>query len=1070
MSCHPVPVLAILLFIVCCHVLILAGNSLGPFCHVNKASARYASVDKNLPGPYPASPVRDLISSAPRLQRLVLARGRGNVIATGLTVVMALLNIVVYKLRQLQEANICEKIKSSSTSREEPRQCFSFAEIRAATNDFDDTLVIGKGGFGRVYKGLMDDGAKVVAIKRLNSKSRQGGREFWTEIEMLSKFRHCHLVSLVGYCSKGQEMILVYEYMPQGTLADHLYKTVSRTGNSPLSWVQRLKICIGAARGLEYLHTGIGVQHRVIHRDVKSSNILLDENCVAKISDFGLSKLGPANQSFTHVSTNVKGTFGYLDPEYYLTRRLTRMSDVYAFGVVLFEVLCGRPAVDLTVLDEKQISLALWAKYCIKKGTVNGMTDLSLRGQISASCLQVFTEIASKCLRSNPSKRPVMAEVVARLESVLALQENRRSSLDVCQSIVSADAADDGEEITDTSVVEEEVINVFGHSGHQYIEINPITQLGDAKKTLTSPGDQCFTVSKLAEEEDDEVSEIGQFNLINENVLNWVVETSMGDCSSKEANAYWKTVCDVRRLVEGLESLNLGKDVKKNMLLQEVLGGAMTRIELEFRRMLADNLLPPSYRKEDILDEGLIVSRGKVAVAGVFQRDLVHPDVISDLRCIANLMFDLNHGKECSQAFICIRKEALQDRLSTLRLGKLNNEDALSTERERDTLEFEIRQWIHGMRVFVKVYLPREKWLTDQIFGELESVSSVYFAELSRASIVEVLNFGKAIDIDHHKPGSLFCVIHMYEVLVDLVLDIDALYSDETGSCVKAECQGLLRRLGDCARAVFFELENAIRSEKLKAPIPGGTVRPLTKYVMMYFERLTDQGTILNLLLKDHGTEVPNSFMPDTNEVNEYGSSVGSLSSIVSPMALHLRSLTSLLESNLKDMSKLYKADSLRQLFLMNNVHYMAQKVKESKLEPIFGNEWVRKHNWEFQRYAMNYERATWCSVLSFLKDDDSLYSDSRKTLLRERLRSFYVAFEDVYKKQTGWSVPDFQLREDLQLSIGLNVVHAYRSFVGLFAFHIGDKHIKYSPDDLQDYIFDLFEGCPQSLRSVRRK
>ncbi|KAK3015025.1 hypothetical protein RJ639_005609 [Escallonia herrerae] len=341
-------------------------------------------------------------------------------------------------------------------------------------------------------------------------------------------------------------------------------------------------------------------------------------------------------------------------------------------------------------------------------------------------------------------------------------------------------------------------------SGHQDIESNPITPLGDAKKTLTSPGDQCFTVSKLAEEEDDEVSEIGQFNLINEKVLNWEVETSVGDCSSKEANAYWKTVSDARKLVESLESLNLGKDVKKNMLLQEVLGGAMTRIELEFRRMLADNPLPPSYKKEDVLDESLIVSRGKVAVAGVFQRDLVHPDVISDLRCIANLMFDLNHGKECSQAFICIRKQALQDCLSIFRLEILNNEDALSTERERDTLEFKIRQWIHGMRVFVKVYLPREKWLTNQIFGELDSVSSFCFAELSRASVWEVLNnFGKGLAIYHHKPENLFCVIHVYEVLVDLVLDIDALYSDETGSCVKAECQGLLRRLGDCAKAVF---------------------------------------------------------------------------------------------------------------------------------------------------------------------------------------------------------------------------------------------------------------------------
>lgn len=143
---------------------------------------------------------------------------------------------------------------------------------------------------------------------------------------MHSNFRHSHLVSLVGYCNEEKEMILVYEYMPHGTLSDHLYKNY-RNGlvvSQPLSWERCLKICIGVARGLDYLHTGTGLQQRVIHRDVKISNILLDEHSEAKVSDFGLSKIGPANQSCSYVSTNVKGTFGYIDPEYFLTHRLTR--------------------------------------------------------------------------------------------------------------------------------------------------------------------------------------------------------------------------------------------------------------------------------------------------------------------------------------------------------------------------------------------------------------------------------------------------------------------------------------------------------------------------------------------------------------------------------------------------------------------------------------------------------------------------------------------------------------------------------------------------------------------------
>ncbi|XP_058217548.1 probable serine/threonine-protein kinase PBL22 [Rhododendron vialii] len=309
---------------------------------------------------------------------------------------------------------------------EESCRFFPLSTILKATNDFDDALVVGIGGFGKVYKAIIDDGT-VVAIKRLNAESNQGAEEFWTEVKLLSKLRHAHLVSLVGYCNEHQEMILVYEYMAYGTLASHLYKS-SREGSgkglSPLTWAQRLNICLGAARGLDYLHTG--TKQPIIHRDVKTTNILLDENWVAKVSDFGICKL-ITSQTTTHVSTKVKATRGYWDPDYIYTNRVTRKSDVYAFGVVLLEVLCGRPPLDHR-LEEEQISLILWVKDRIENGKLDRIIDPSLNGEITPQSLKYFSKLANNCLHTKPKERPTMSEVVEILQNALELHEHKERS------------------------------------------------------------------------------------------------------------------------------------------------------------------------------------------------------------------------------------------------------------------------------------------------------------------------------------------------------------------------------------------------------------------------------------------------------------------------------------------------------------------------------------------------------------------------------------------------------------------------------------------------------------------
>ncbi|KAL7616916.1 hypothetical protein Lser_V15G01781 [Lactuca serriola] len=286
----------------------------------------------------------------------------------------------------------------------------SLEAIKLATNNFDSSNYISEGGFGKVYKGeLVHFGEKVmVAAKRLNKKHGQGTPEFWKEIMMLSRYRHENLVNLLGFCDEGGENILVYEYLPNQSLDKYL-------SSSNLSWIQRLNICIGAACGLEYLQNPDETTQRVLHRD-----ILLDKSWNAKISDFGLSKLGPANQEFTFLITHAVGTPGYCDPLYMDTGFLTKESHVYSFGVVLFEILCGRLCI--ANYNDNRRFLSKLAQSCYEEKKLQTIVLDCLQEQIYPDCLEIFSRIAYQCLRRDRNERPLVAEIVKQLKDALKCQ------------------------------------------------------------------------------------------------------------------------------------------------------------------------------------------------------------------------------------------------------------------------------------------------------------------------------------------------------------------------------------------------------------------------------------------------------------------------------------------------------------------------------------------------------------------------------------------------------------------------------------------------------------------------
>ncbi|KAH7671647.1 Non-specific serine/threonine protein kinase protein [Dioscorea alata] len=301
---------------------------------------------------------------------------------------------------------------------------FTYSELRAATKNFRPDLILGEGGFGIVYKGIIDDNVRPdfpstkVAVKVLNRDGLQGDREWLAEVYHLGQFSHPNLVKLIGYCCEDEHRLLVYEYMARGSLEKHLFRRICLT----MPWSTRMRIALDAAKGLAFLH---GATRPIIYRDFKTSNILLDSQYNAKLSDFGLAKEGPVGDQ-THVSTRVMGTDGYAAPEYVMTGHLTARSDVYGFGVVLLEMLIGRQAMDKSRPSREQ-NLAEWARpFLVHNRKLQKIIDSRMEGQYCFTKAQKVADLAYQCLSQNPKGRPTMSQVVEILEVVQEQVDNEQ--------------------------------------------------------------------------------------------------------------------------------------------------------------------------------------------------------------------------------------------------------------------------------------------------------------------------------------------------------------------------------------------------------------------------------------------------------------------------------------------------------------------------------------------------------------------------------------------------------------------------------------------------------------------
>lgn len=428
--------------------------------------------------------------------------------------------------------------------------------------------------------------------------------------------------------------------------------------------------------------------------------------------------------------------------------------------------------------------------------------------------------------------------------------------------------------------------------------------------------------------------------------------------------------------------------------------------------------------------------------------------IISDLHEIAKRMVAAGYGKECSHAYSVCRREFLEESLSRLGLQKLSIDEV--QKMQWTELEDEIEKWVKAVNVALRILFPSERRLCDRVFFGYTSVSDLSFMEVSRGSTIQLLNFADAVAISSRAPERLFKVMDVYEALRDLMPEFELMFSDQYCVLLRNEALTIWRRLGEAIRGIFMELENLIRRDPAKTPVPGGGLHPITRYVMNYIRAACRSRITLEQVFEE--IVVPSASAVDYREGDDRALSSSSL-------AVQMAWIMELLESNLEAKSKIYKDSALLAVFMMNNERYIVQKVKDSELGLLLGDDWIRKHAAKVKQYHVNYQRSSWSKVLGVLKiDNNAMSPNGASKSLKEKLKLFNSYFEEICKIQSTWIIFDEQLKEDLRISVAGTLSPAYRNFLGRLQSNNdsgrhAERHIKFSVEDLEARITELFQG-----------
>jgi len=432
---------------------------------------------------------------------------------------------------------------------------------------------------------------------------------------------------------------------------------------------------------------------------------------------------------------------------------------------------------------------------------------------------------------------------------------------------------------------------------------------------------------------------------------------------------------------------------------------------------------------------------------------LIEPKFVPLLSKLAQQLVQAGCQQQCSEIYSEARSSALESSLKNLGVEKLSKDEVQKMPWE--ILESKIGNWIHFMRIAVKLLFAGERQLCDQVFECSQSLRDKCFAAITKNSLATLLSFGEAIAMSKRSPEKLFVLLDMYEIMCELQTEIDTIFVGESGSQMRDSALSLTKCLAQTAQKTFSDFEEAVEKDATKNIHTDGTVHPLTSYVINYVKFLFDYQSTLKQLFQ---------------EFKEDGTG--------SELAAVTMKIMQALQNNLEAKAKQYKDPALMHIFLMNNIHYIVKSVRRSEAKDLLGDDWIQRHRRIVQQNANQYRRIAWAKVLQCLSgqgltssggsghvgSDGGNSSGASRTAVKERFRSFNVLFEEIYHKQCGWSVPDTELRESLRLAVAEILLPAYRSFIKRFGPLIENskapgKYVKHTPEQLELLLGNLFEG-----------